>query len=31
MDKYLKLFKTHAEYEAYSGGGDDTPQCKSLY
>ena len=28
MEDYLKLFETHQEYEAYSGGwGDDISQC----
>ena len=30
MSKYLKFFETHAEYEAYSGGGDVASQCKLL-
>ena len=30
MGDYLKLFETHAEYQAYSGGGDDSSQCELL-
>lgn len=26
MGDYLKLFETRSEYEAYSGGGDDSSQ-----
>ena len=32
MGKYLKLFETHQEYEAYlGGGGDDTSQRITLH